>query len=468
MHAINEPLESEPLFPPNEPERLEALRTYRLLDTAPEQEYDDITLLASQICDTPIALISLIDENRQWFKSKVGMAESETPRDVSFCAHGILQKDVFVVEDARADTRFASNPMVTGSAQIRFYAGSPLITTEGHSLGMLCVKDRSPRQLNLEQKSALQALARQVVTQFELRRNLKTLEETIAQRERAQNELQQAHEKLIEASRRAGMAEVATSVLHNVGNVLNSVNVSSSLVAEKMRNSKVVNIAKVVALIRAHENDLGNFFTNDPKGKQLPDYLENLAAHLAQEQDDMLHEVGSLVSNIVHIREIVALQQNYANTSGVLEKYKVTTLIEDALGLNREAMTRHNITVVREFVEMPSILTDKHKVLQILVNLIRNAKHACHDSEKEDKQIILGVTNENGCIRISVRDNGIGISKENLIKIFSHGFTTRKGGHGFGLHGGALAARELGGNLSAFSDGFVCGATFILELPSQK
>jgi hypothetical protein len=210
---------------------------------------------------------------------------------------------------------------------------------------------------------------------------LKALQETIAQRERAETELKETHRRLVEASRLAGMAEVATNVLHNVGNVLNSVNVSSSLIADKVRNSKVVNIAKIVALMRLHENDLGNFMTNDSKGKQLPEYLANLAAHLAEEQEDVLHEVGSLVNNIIHIKEIVALQQNHAKSAGISETLKVTDLIEDALGMNRDAMTRHNIKVQRDFAEVPPILTAKHKVLQILVNLIRNAKHACEDSE---------------------------------------------------------------------------------------
>lgn len=283
----------------------------------------------------------------------------------------------------------------------------------------------------------------------------------------AEEKLAQVHKQLLESSRQAGMAEVATSVLHNVGNVLNSVNVSSSLISEKVKNSKVANLAKVVDLLQANAPNIGRFFSDDPKGKQLPGYLASLTAHLAQEQEEILREAGSLVNNIVHIKEIVAMQQSYAKSSGVLESLQVAELVDDALRMNAGAMTRHNVKVVRDFADQPPILTEKHKVLQILVNLIRNAKYACDDSGKDDKLIRLRVRNGDGRIKISVIDNGIGIPAENLTRIFNHGFTTRKEGHGFGLHSGAIAAKELGGTLAAFSAGIGHGATFTLELPAK-
>jgi PAS domain S-box-containing protein len=284
----------------------------------------------------------------------------------------------------------------------------------------------------------------------------------------AEAELDRVHKQLLEASREAGMAEVATSVLHNVGNVLNSVNVASSCVADSLRKSKAANLSKVVALLREHEMDLGNFITNDSKGKQLPGYLAQLAEHLAGEQTVVLNELARLQKNIEHIMEIVAMQQNYAKTSGIFESLPIVDLVEDAVRMNRGAMERHQINVLREYSETPPVLVEKHKVLQILVNLIRNAKYACDDSGKQDKQIILRVANGNGRINISVIDNGVGITAENLTRIFNHGFSTRKSGHGFGLHNGALAAKEMGGSLAAFSEGPERGATFTLELPIQR
>src|SRR5688500_8172142 len=159
-------------LPANEDARLEALRDLEILDTPPEPEYDDLALIASQICATPISMISLIDRDRQWFKSRVGMEPQETSRDVAFCAHAILQRDLFIVADASEDPRFAANPLVTADPKIRFYAGAPLRTPDGQALGTLCVMDRTARELSPDQENALRALSRQVEAQLELRRRL--------------------------------------------------------------------------------------------------------------------------------------------------------------------------------------------------------------------------------------------------------------------------------------------------------
>ena len=167
--------------PDQEAARLEALRQYQILDTPSQQAYDDFTLLASSICEVPIALISLVDAERQWFKSKVGLEVSETARNISFCGHTILSNETLVVNDALSDSRFVYNPLVTSDPSIRFYAGAPLISPEGHALGSLCVIDRQPRVLLASQKTALEALARQVVSQLELRRASARLAEALDQ-----------------------------------------------------------------------------------------------------------------------------------------------------------------------------------------------------------------------------------------------------------------------------------------------
>jgi signal transduction histidine kinase len=181
-----------------------------------------------------------------------------------------------------------------------------------------------------------------------------------------------------------------------------------------------------------------------------------------------LSEAGSLAKKIMHIKEIVAMQQDYAKSVGILESLSSVDLLEDAVRMNIGSMDRHHVKVVREYAEVPPIFVEKHKVLQILVNVIRNAKYACDNSGREDKQITLRIANGDNTVKISVADNGVGIPAENMTRIFNLGFTTKKNGHGFGLHSGALAAKELGGKLAAFSEGPDRGATFTLELPVQK
>ncbi len=290
----------------------------------------------------------------------------------------------------------------------------------------------------------------------------------ITQRRQSEVELQEAHKQLVLSSRLAGMAEVATNVLHNVGNVLTSVNISSNLIMNRVRNSKVANLGKAAALVQDHAGDLPAFFASDPKGKQLPSYLSAISLHLLQDHQEMLGELELLSRNIEHINEIVAMQQNYGKVVGLLEVLPVDSLVEDALRMNPGALEREGIQVVRDYAQVPPVQVDKHKVLQILVNLIGNARYACAEAGRQDKRITLRVAlNGNHCVKISVIDNGIGIPPENLTRIFAHGFTTRKDGHGFGLHSGALAARQLGGALLVHSDGRGHGAAFTLELPLQ-
>jgi C4-dicarboxylate-specific signal transduction histidine kinase len=291
------------------------------------------------------------------------------------------------------------------------------------------------------------------------------LQEEVTEHRRSQGELERVHRQLVDASRQAGMAEIATNVLHNVGNVLNSVNVSAILASDLAQKSKADGLGRVVALMREHAHDLGEFITSDPRGKHLPVHLGHLADHLKTEQTAIVKELDSLRKNIGHIRDIVAMQQSYARVAGVHEIVAVVDLLEDSLRMNTGALARHGVEVVRDFEGEPQVNVDKHKVLQILVNLMRNAKYACSESGLPDRRMTLSVRSANRRVSIKVADNGVGIAPENLTRIFNHGFTTRPAGHGFGLHSGALAAREVGGTLSVHSDGVGRGAAFTLELP---
>ncbi|HVW21088.1 MAG TPA: CHASE sensor domain-containing protein [Opitutaceae bacterium] len=278
-------------------------------------------------------------------------------------------------------------------------------------------------------------------------------------------ERERLHRQLLDASRQAGMAEVATGVLHNVGNVLNSVNVSATLVTNQVRRSKAAHLDRLAAMLREKSGHLAEFLTADPKGRRIPEFLDHLAADLGRERTEIADELEQLRKNIEHIKQIVSMQQSYAKVCGVTEAVPASELVEDALRLNAGALARHGVEVVRDYGAPCTVTVERHKVLQILVNLIRNAKYACDESQSSRRELRLRIEAAGLGVRIAVIDNGVGIPAENLTRIFNHGFTTRKAGHGFGLHSGAIVAKELGGFLRAESAGPGLGAVFTLELP---
>jgi signal transduction histidine kinase len=215
-----------------------------------------------------------------------------------------------------------------------------------------------------------------------------------------------------------------------------------------------------------HAADLGEFLTRDEKGKLLPGYLNGIAQALAQEQQQMIQELAQLINSVDHIKSVVSTQQSYAVGSSMIEPVQIRDLAEEALRLHGDSFARHHVTVVREFEPVPLVLVDRGRVLQILVNLISNAKNAMEDLQDAPRRLTLRVDVAAGSrLRIAVKDDGDGISAQNLTRIFAHGFTTRKSGHGFGLHSCALAASQMGGTLTAHSEGPGRGATFTLEFP---
>jgi two-component system NtrC family sensor kinase len=286
-------------------------------------------------------------------------------------------------------------------------------------------------------------------------------------RERTQ-ELKETQRRAVELARQAGMAELATNVLHNVGNVLNSINTSSQILGERLRELRVEPLLKVSTLLGEQRASLAAFFSEDGRGRRLPQYLDKLGQHLASDRAEMLEMTGEMQRHVEHIRAIVQLQQTYAMSSNIVEVTSLEELVEDALRMSEAALGRHGITVERQFVPLPRMMLDKHKMLQIILNLVSNAKYALSIRPPGQRRLTLKVdhpTQER--IRMQVSDNGIGIPRELLTKIFQHGFTTRHDGHGFGLHSCAIAARALGGSLEAHSEGPGMGATFTLELPFQ-
>ena len=288
----------------------------------------------------------------------------------------------------------------------------------------------------------------------------------IEERKKIEVEVELSHKKLLHTSRLAGMAEVATSVLHNAGNVLNSANMLAASMSDQIRRSKVPTLCRAVGLLKENRGRLDVFLTQDERGRHLPDLLEQLASHLGQERNQLQDKMEALAESVEHIKEAISMQQRYARISTVTETLAVADIVNDALRLSSGSLSRHEIAVARQYEPAPPVSVDRHKVLQILINLIENAKHACTDLPGTQGRILVQVVHpRTGVVQVRVIDNGCGIDPASLPRLFSQGFSTRAEGHGFGLHSSILAAQDMGGTLAAESAGQGRGATFVLELP---
>jgi len=299
------------------------------------------------------------------------------------------------------------------------------------------------------------------------------LYESLEQRVQARtHELQETQAQLVTTARRAGMAEVANNVLHNIGNVFNSITVSTNMVRTNVATSKLGGLNRAVDLMNAHEHDIGEFMAHDPKGRAWRVYLNELVRTLAAEQHAVLEDLGRLSRSVEHATHVLASQQSHAGPSRFLELGRLDELTEEALRMNAEKVRSRGIRMVRHYDETPSMALDKPRLLQILVNLISNAADAMQNVPLERRELIVGIAlvcQDDGTpgkrLAITVQDSGEGIAPENLTRIFAHGFTTRASGHGFGLHSSAMAAVEIGGRLTARSEGPGRGAVFTLEMP---
>ena len=293
------------------------------------------------------------------------------------------------------------------------------------------------------------------------------LESDITERKRAATEKERLQKELIESSHKAGMAELATDVLHNVGNVLNSINVSAKLIDEQLRNSCVGTLRQAADFVVENSDDLGKFVTEDQRGKLLPAFLDQLATQASGEREFVTMELDSLVKNVEHVKEIVAVQQDYAKCNETHETVVLAELVDDAIRAVDASLEALGIQVHRDYDTGIRLSCQKHRILQILVNLISNAKHAVLDAEKSDGEIKVRVFDNDDLATIEVIDNGIGMDASIIDRIYEHGFTTKENGHGFGLHGSANTAIAIGGSLNAASEGIGLGATFRLEVPKN-
>lgn len=406
---------------PEEAKRLDTLREYDILDTLPEQNYDDLTELASLICGTEIALVSLVDDSRQWFKSRHGLDAEETERDVAFCAHAIHQDAVFEVPDTHKDDRFRDNPLVTEGPKIRFYAGAPIYGHNGMPLGTLCVIDSEPNKLTSAERSALRALSRQVMSQLELRRNVKQLAT-------AQKTLEEKNKTLEELAKYR--SDFINHVSHEIRTPLNAIlgfsrvlsNQEADARRHELSDSKMLEILKVSA--------------------------ENLS---------------DIVNHVLDISRLEAGKMNLQEHDIVLKEF-----IDDLVLVNAERAKSKSITLSCEVSEsLPKIIRiDKAKLLQILMNLLGNA----YKFTPEGKSVLLSIEREEDTVLFSIKDEGVGISKDDLEKIFVpfEQIKNRQGemhvGSGLGLTICKQLTEFLGGDISVESK-LAKGSTFTVRLP---
>ena len=393
-----------------------------------------------------------------------GQAQADgTPLAASVLQYVERTRAPLVLDDARRDDRFAADPYFAALERCALLVVPVL--QQGQLRALLWLENRLARgAFTAERLDAVQLIAGQLAVSLENATLYEGLERRVQERTR---ELQEAQAELVATARRAGMAQIATNVLHNVGNVLNSVNVSSELVRQRLQQSKGPGLTRAVALLKEHTGDLGRFFTQDPKGRLLPGYLEQLAQALAAEREDCTHELGALARSVAHIRAIVDMQQDFAGAPALREPARLADLVNDALRIDAPAFAQDGIVVDPQLGDLPPLPLDKVRLLLILVNLITNARQAMADNGARERRLTITAQLLPGArLCVTVADTGEGVAAESLTRIFAYGFTTRAGGHGFGLHSSALAATEMGGSLQVHSDGPGRGARFTLELPT--
>ena len=426
-------------LPVNEAARLQALQSYRILDTLPESQYQDIVELASIICGTPIAVVSLVDHDRQWFKAKTGLDATETGRDIAFCAHALLTPEALtIVPDAASDPRFFDNPLVTGDLHIRFYAGAPLKTQDGLALGTLCVIDREPRELSATQRTALATLSRQVMSQLELRRK-------IAQQEQTQVLLEQS-EKM------ASIGQLAAGVAHEINNPVGFVSSNMTTLRHYAET--------LFATLDGYEAILRDAPLSDATRGQIRTLCEN--AELTYLKQDMGDLVKESMEGLNRVRDIVQALKDFSHVGQVDWQFAdLHSGIDTTLKIVGNEI-RHKARIVREYGDLPPVKCLPSQLNQVFMNLLVNAAQAI----TRDGVITIRTGIDQGWARIDVCDTGSGIEALHLQHIFDPFFTTKPVGlgTGLGLSVSYNIVRKHGGDISVDSTPGV-GTTFTVKLP---